>query len=68
MSQGDERIKVFHWISRIEYKKHHEGLSQSVLPGSGEWLLRSTEYIQWGQSSASSVLWLHGIRKSSISC
>ncbi|PLB46372.1 hypothetical protein P170DRAFT_215217 [Aspergillus steynii IBT 23096] len=58
---SDERMEVFHWISRIEYKKHHEELSKGVLPGSGAWLLRSPEYIQWGQSSVSSILWLHGI-------
>ncbi|KAI9040339.1 uncharacterized protein KD926_008296 [Aspergillus affinis] len=61
MILGEERVKVFHWISRIEYRKHHEELSKGVLPGSGEWLLRSPEYIHWGQSSVSSILWLHGI-------
>ena len=60
---GDERIKVFHWMSNIEYKHHHEDLSKDLLALSGQWLLESKPFIEWGQSSVSSILWLHGIRK-----
>ena len=60
---GDERIKVFHWMSQIEYKHHHDDLSKNLLAQSGQWLLESKSFIEWGQSSVSSILWLHGSRK-----
>ena len=60
---GDERIRVLHWMSRIEYRNHHEDLSKGLLAQSGQWLLESKHFIEWGQSSVSSILWLHGIRK-----
>lgn len=60
---GDERIIIFHWMSEIEYKHHHDNLSKDLLAQSGQWLLQSEPFIEWGQSSASSILWLHGIRK-----
>lgn len=60
---GDERIRVLHWMSRIEYRNHHEDLSKGLLDQSGQWLLESKHFIEWGQSSVSSILWLHGIRK-----
>lgn len=59
---GEERKDVFLWMSEIEYREHHQDLSKDVLPNSGQWLLNSREYIEWGQSSVSSILWLHGIR------
>ena len=60
---GDERIKVFHWMSQIEYKHHHDDLSKDLLAQSGQWLLESKSFIEWRQSSVSSILWLHGPRK-----
>ncbi|KAF7509247.1 hypothetical protein GJ744_008141 [Endocarpon pusillum] len=57
----EERVKIFQWMSKIEYRNHHEDLSKNLLAHSGEWLLQSREYIEWGQSSVSSILWLHGI-------
>ena len=56
-----ERKKVFRWMSEIEYKSHHEDLSKGLLPNSGQWLLDHKLFIEWGQSSVSSILWLHGI-------
>jgi hypothetical protein len=49
-------------MSEIEYRSHHEDLSKNLLHGTGQWLLESSEYIEWGQSSVSSILWLHGMR------
>ncbi|KIW11611.1 hypothetical protein PV08_10913 [Exophiala spinifera] len=59
--KSEERKEVFLWMSEIEYREHHQDLSKDVLPNSGQWLLKGREYIEWGQSSVSSILWLHGI-------
>jgi len=61
-SLGQERLEVFKWMSEVEYRSHHEDLSKNLLHGTGQWLLESSEYIEWGQSSVSSILWLHGMR------
>ena len=61
--QENERAKVFSWMSKIDYKSHHDNLSKGLLAHSGQWLLKSQQFIEWGQSSMSSIFWLHGIRK-----
>ena len=58
---SEKRKEVFRWMSKIEYKSHHEDLSKGLLPNSGQWLLDHKLFIEWGQSSVSSILWLHGI-------
>jgi hypothetical protein len=60
---GEERKQVFMWMSEIDYRSHHDDLSKNLLPGTGQWLLESADYIQWGQSSRSAILWLHGMRR-----
>lgn len=51
------------WMSEIDYRSHHDDLSKNLLPGTGQWLLESADYIEWGQSSRSAILWLHGMRR-----
>ncbi|KAL2069304.1 hypothetical protein VTL71DRAFT_15642 [Oculimacula yallundae] len=57
----DERLKIFDWLSTIEYRSHHRSKAKELLPGSGHWLLRKPEFAAWMESSTSSILWLHGI-------
>ena len=57
----EERTKVFHWLSKIDYERHHDDLSKHLLPNTGQWLFDSQPFVDWGQSSVSSILWLHGI-------
>jgi len=57
----EERRKIFRWISEIEYTGHHHDFSKDLLPDSGRWLFESRPFIEWGQTSISSILWLHGI-------
>ncbi|TGO25124.1 hypothetical protein BPAE_0087g00310 [Botrytis paeoniae] len=56
-----ERETLLRWLSTIPYRKHHKLKRSERLEGSCEWLLNSTDYIQWKNSSASSILWLNGI-------
>ena len=62
----EERLWILLWLSNVQYKKHHQGISKGLLEGTGSWLLGKPQYIEWRNSSASSVLWLHGIRRCSI--
>ena len=64
----EERLKILSWLSNVQYKKHHQSLSGSLLGGTGSWLLGKSQFVEWRNSSVSSVLWLHGIRRSSITC
>ena len=57
-----DRANLFRWNSEVKYWQHREDLSKGLLPGSGRWLLDSSEFMQWLQAEASSILWLHGIR------
>ncbi|KAF5867477.1 putative ankyrin repeat protein [Botrytis fragariae] len=56
-----ERETLLKWLSTIPYRKHHKLKRSERLEGSCEWLLNSADYIQWKDSSASSILWLNGI-------
>lgn len=57
----EERTKIFHWLSKIDYGRHHDDLSKHLLPDTGQWLFDSQQFIEWGQSNLSSILWIHGI-------
>ncbi|KAG4437473.1 hypothetical protein IFR05_007028 [Cadophora sp. M221] len=57
----DERLKIFNWLSTVEYRSHHRSKVKILLPGSGQWLLRKQEFREWMSRSTSSILWLHGI-------
>lgn len=57
----EERLKVFEWLSHVPYMRHHRSKAKALLPGSGQWLLRKPEWMEWMESSSPSILWLHGI-------
>lgn len=67
----NDRIKFFDWLSAVQYVKHHRTKSKLLLPGSCQWLFRKPTFHTWTKSSASSILWLHGIPgsgKSMLTC
>jgi hypothetical protein len=59
--ETDERLKIFDWLSSVPYMSHHRSKAKALLPGSGKWLLRKPEFLEWMSTSTSSILWLHGI-------
>lgn len=61
----EERLQILRWLSDVHYKKHHQSLSKCLLEETGSWLLKKPQFVEWRNSSVSSVLWLHGIRRSS---
>ncbi len=62
----DERRRILQWLSVVQYKKHHQSISKGLLEGTGLWLSERPQFVEWRNSSVSSVLWLHGIRRSFI--
>ncbi|KAI9888993.1 MAG: hypothetical protein M1814_006051 [Vezdaea aestivalis] len=59
--QLSKRREILKWISIIPYEQHHENIRRDRLEESGRWLLQKDEFSEWEKSSASSILWLHGI-------
>jgi len=57
------RTKILAWVSSIPYEDNHYTARQGRVSNTGEWLLRHERYREWRGSSASMILWLHGIRK-----
>lgn len=47
-------------MSRIPYRLHHEKNLKGLVPGSGTWMLKSNEFVDWSQSNNSSIFWLVG--------
>ena len=52
--------EVLDWLSPVPYKLHHKSHSEKRLQGTAEWLLNSSDYLQWKTSSTSSILLVHG--------
>jgi hypothetical protein len=58
-----ERSEILTWVSDIQYESNHYTARKERTDGTGEWLLRHERYQEWRRSSASTILWLHGIRR-----
>jgi ankyrin repeat domain-containing protein 50 len=58
-----ERSEILTWVSDIQYESNHYTARKERTDGTGEWLLRHERYQEWRGSSASTILWLHGIRR-----
>lgn len=57
-----ERLEILAWVSDIPYESYHYAACKGRTGKTGEWLLRHELYREWRGSSASMILWLHGIR------
>ncbi|KAH0434541.1 hypothetical protein CcaCcLH18_05284 [Colletotrichum camelliae] len=53
--------EIVEWLSVAPYYHHHHFLTQSRLPGAGQWLLNHEGFVNWESSSSSSLLLIHGI-------
>jgi len=61
--EDSRRTKILTWTSSIPYEDNHYTARQGHVGSTGEWLLKHEMYREWRGSSASMILWLHGIRK-----
>jgi hypothetical protein len=58
----DQEFRSFQaWLSKIPHRKHHQRHSRERLPGTADWVLRSTQYMDWKDQSDSAILWIHGL-------
>lgn len=62
-SNSNEHSKILLWTSDIPYEENHKTAKEGRAKDTGQWLLMHEKYSQWRNSSASMILWLHGIRK-----
>lgn len=58
----DKQRKILSWVSDIPYKDVHYEARKGWTDGTGSWLLNHERYIEWRAASASTILWLHGMR------
>ena len=65
--EEDERNDALSFVSTIQYEDDHYRKANKRVPGTCQWLLHLQTYIDWRNSSASGILWLHGDRESSAS-
>jgi hypothetical protein len=54
---------LLQWVSRIPYASIHIAAKEGRTEGTAEWMLQHPNFREWRESSASTLLWLHGIRK-----
>jgi len=59
--EDGQLLSLLHWLSPVPFTSHHKWLSQSRIPGSGQWLLDHARYVNWRNTSKSSIFLLHGI-------
>lgn len=59
----DEHSTILQWTSQVSYEENHYVACEKRTPQTGLWILRHGLYSEWRNSSASTILWLHGIRK-----
>lgn len=62
-SNRSEQSEILRWTSDVRYEENHKTVREGWTAGTGQWLLKHEKYCQWRKSSASMILWLHGIRK-----
>jgi hypothetical protein len=61
-----ERFEALQWVSNIPYGSNHIAAREGRTENTAEWILRHPTYRDWRASSASTILWLHGIRTSDL--
>jgi hypothetical protein len=59
--QRSERLEVIQWLSTVPCPQHHQNVCRDRLYKSGLWMLGKEEFLDWKKTSASAMLWLHGI-------
>jgi hypothetical protein len=58
-----DRVAALQWASKIPYESNHITAREGRTENTAEWILQHPTYREWRASSASMIIWLHGIRK-----
>jgi erythromycin esterase-like protein len=56
------RDKIIQWLSTTDPSSNRHAACKKRQPTTGEWLAKRPEFQEW-KGTRSSLLWLHGIRK-----
>ncbi|GAQ39412.1 hypothetical protein ANI_1_1768064 [Aspergillus niger] len=51
---------ILEWLSQYDFSKAQNDNQYHRSPGTGDWLLKSKEYVRW-KDCPGSILWLHGV-------
>ncbi len=62
-SDQSERCQMLQWASDIPYESNHSAAKSGRTEGTAEWISKHPTFCDWRASSASTIIWLHGIRK-----
>jgi hypothetical protein len=57
----NHRDDVLEWLKATEYGSQQSDLYNRMQEGTGQWLFHSSEYREWSASTASSLLYCHGM-------
>ena len=61
-----EHLEILKWISNVQYGSHHSTVKERRIKSTCEWLLRHKLYLEWQDTSSSTILWLYGTRRFSM--
>jgi ankyrin repeat domain-containing protein 50 len=61
-----ERLEILKWISNVQYGSHHNTVKERRIKSTCEWLLEHKLYLEWQDTSSSTILWLYGTRRFSM--
>lgn len=60
---AEQRAAELNWLSSEAFDKRHVEISEKRQQGTGEWILRTPEVLEWLEGSPNSrLLWGYGIR------
>ena len=57
---NQQRREVLQWLSTVPSESQHQETVRRIVKGTGQWLLRHPELLEWQRSSSSEISWLHG--------
>jgi hypothetical protein len=60
--QADEQMKMMLWLISSDHSIYHNRAIQQREPGTGQWILKSDEFVRW-KTRPRGLWWLHGIRE-----
>ncbi len=58
-----ECMEILDWMSDVPYGFNQKRVNEQRTADTCQWLLRHDRYQEWQDTSASTILWLHGNRK-----
>ena len=64
--EASRQSEILRWISPIPYHNSHVSARERRTEGTGQWLLRDSQFCKWQKSKFSTILWLHGARGYSL--